>query len=145
MEHFKHRYETNCQHYRAVTRRFRISWASFYALLILILWQILQRLPPPGIALDAQLSQQLPLWSLCILLLLGISLIQSRLRALAASRLLSAQHAYKKILKELRTIARENGDTRGQTEAETELQRLQAFAITSGLYHCYQKYPPSQR
>ena len=129
MEHIKHRYETNWQHYRAVARRFRISWASFYVLLTLILWQLLERLPPPGIPLDAQLSRQLLLWSLCILLLLGISLIQSRMRTLAASRLLSARQAYEKTLKELLAIARENGDTRGQVEAETELQRIQAFTV----------------
>src|SRR5690554_618131 len=125
MEHFRRRYETNWLHYRTVARRFLISWASFYFLVAIILWQIFQRLPPPGVPLDSQLSQQLPLWGLCILLLLGVSLVQSRMRALAASRLLSAQQAYEKTLKDLLAIARESGDTRGQVEAETELQRLQ--------------------
>lgn len=124
MEHIRQRFETSRQRYRAVYFRYLVAWTAFYGLLATVIWQVIRQLPPPGTPLNAQLSHHLPLWGLGILSLLGIALIQSRLRAHAASRLEADRRAYEKTLKDLLAIARENGDTRGEVEAETELQRL---------------------
>lgn len=128
MEHIRQHYETSRQRYRAAFFRFLAAWTALYGLLVVVIWQVIRQLPPPGTPLNAQFSHQLPLWGLGILSLLGIALIQSRMRDHAASRLEADRKAYEKNLKDLLAIARENGDTRGVVEAETELQRLNRTA-----------------